>query len=66
MTFTVFYANLLYGQFDEDMRASDLPDGAYVLNAIGRWFVLQSMQYHEIKPHEVPPQTRLTALLLCT
>lgn len=63
-TYTVFYANLLYGTFEGGFSASQVPDGAFARRSCGQWLHIHTLQVYEIPVEEVPPQTRLTALLL--
>lgn len=61
----VFYAGMLYSEHVSyiDTTTADLPNGSYIRDQYGRWFVIDYTAVI-IEEEDVPPQVRMLALLL--
>lgn len=64
--YLVFYAGLLYDEYDRVPWASQMPEGSYLYDSgTGHWFVLIPGGWTPINLCDVPPELR-TYLLLIT
>lgn len=62
---TVFYANLLYGEFEEFPK--NMPEGAFIRakdDAGVLWYERKWYSYVPINACDVPPEVKVLALLL--
>jgi len=65
---TVFYANLLYGEYSTDEGLPrDLPDGAFIrerAHAIDYWYEHKWCSFVPINKCDIPPEVKVLALLM--
>ena len=69
-TYNVFYAGLLYGQYDRDgwPRSHSFPDGCYCLMTFSdkshAWYIHMGGGFTPINLADVPNEVRLLTILL--
>lgn len=65
--FIVFYGQQVYGEYEKPdiwTRHSDFPDGSYMRNPMGMWYLRFSGSWMGINLCDVPPEIRVNCLLL--
>lgn len=61
----VFYAGLLYGEYDQYPPAREMPDGAYLYcHKLDTWYVAMHRGWTPINLSDVPKELRTYLLLL--
>ena len=65
--YTVFYAELLYGQYHSknEIPFHEMPDGAYMYNHFTRiWYIKRGSVFEEVPDPELPKTLKGLCLLL--
>lgn len=61
---TLFYAGLIYAEYELWPASIDVPDGAYMFSRAGSWFIFQHGSFSGINLCDVPPELRTLCLLM--
>lgn len=65
--FIVFYGQQIYGEYDKPAiwtQANQFPDGAFLRNPMGQWYLRLSGSWTPINLCDIPPEVRVNCLLL--
>lgn len=65
--FIVFYGQQVYGEYDKSTmwsRASNFPEGSYLRNPMGDWYIRIGCGWTPINLCDIPPEVRVNCLLM--